>query len=169
LNQPSFKLGKCGEYVENQLAGCGCGVNHPIGNRTKADTPLFQFFDHVDQVTHGPTEPVQPPDNKRITLSQSFVASNKAGTVFLRTRDFVAEQMFFLDAVLTKRVNLKAQFLIGRADSGITNKARIGLAFDHRRLLMLKKGYLQSFAGTDKLSANFCHHAAFWRSRRAQH
>ena len=26
---------------------------------------------------------------------------------------------------------------------------------------MLKKGYLQSFAGTEKLSANFCHHPWF--------
>ena len=69
LNQATFELSKCREYVENQFAGRGCRVNHPIRNRTKADTSLFQFFDHVDQVTHGPAEPVQPPDNKRITPS----------------------------------------------------------------------------------------------------
>ena len=44
-------------------------------------------------------------------------------------------EVFFLDAVLAKRVNWEAKFLIGRADSGVTNEAGMGLSIHHRRLM----------------------------------
>ena len=81
LNQPSLELRQCGEDVEYQFAGCGCGVDHAIGDGPKTDTSFFQIFDHVDQVTHRTPQPVQSPNDKRITLAQQFIAGRQSGTI----------------------------------------------------------------------------------------
>lgn len=42
------------------------------GQNLKANPPLFQIMNRIDQVPEIPSKPIQFPDNQRIAFSQCF-------------------------------------------------------------------------------------------------
>jgi hypothetical protein len=57
------------QRYEDQLAATGCGVNC-FSEALEPDAVLLQVCHRINQVPKGPSQPVKPPDNKGVPLTQ---------------------------------------------------------------------------------------------------
>ena len=67
-------------------------------------------------MTHRSPKTVEPPDDERISTSQTVLATRKPWSIRFCTGEFVAEDVLTFDAVIQKRINLEREFLVPRAD-----------------------------------------------------
>jgi hypothetical protein len=65
----TLELSQCPEDVEHELATAGRGIDLLL-QRPKANTPLLQLSDGLDQMCEGAAEPVQAPDDEGVTGPQ---------------------------------------------------------------------------------------------------
>ena len=64
-DQRSFELRDGTKDLERKHA-LWCGRIDRIADRSKMDTTLFEIFDYLQKVTHGPGEAIQPDDDQYI-------------------------------------------------------------------------------------------------------
>lgn len=69
LAQVGLELGKNAKHVEERLAGGGAGVDRLLG-RLERHSPALQLMDDILQILHRTGEPINPGDDKGVTLPQ---------------------------------------------------------------------------------------------------
>ena len=122
LDETTLKLRQCGEDVKDQFPQCAGRVDRTLIQRSKADTAFAKIFNEADEMTHRPTESVQPPNHKVVTELQGIEAFGQARSVAARSRQLVHVDARLRDAVPSKGVDLEAQVLVIRADASVAEK-----------------------------------------------
>src|SRR4051812_2401630 len=103
-----LELGQCAEDVKNQLAAAGRGIDLLLQG-AEANPALLQLFDRVDEVGEGAAEPVQPPDDERVTRSEVRERLGQTRPVGDRARDSIGVDVFAAsnsECVLLERESL---------------------------------------------------------------
>jgi hypothetical protein len=65
--------------MEDQLARRAGGVHHPVADGSETDAAFTEILDQRDQMPHGSSQPVQPPDGQRVAGLQPFQALVSSG------------------------------------------------------------------------------------------
>ena len=117
--------------MKDQFARRARRINEAITDRPKADTAIAQFLDKLDQVVHRASKSVKPPDKKRVPLLQFGKAGIQRGAIRLRSRDLLCEDVVWIDAEASQRVNLKGEVLVVRTNA----RSRPSVRWEHARPL----------------------------------
>jgi hypothetical protein len=81
----------------------------------EADSPDAQPFHRLDQLLHGPGQPIELPDNNRVTAPGIIKRFQQGGALCHSAGHLLDEN--FLASRFGKRVALQGQVLIQRRDS----------------------------------------------------
>jgi hypothetical protein len=64
-----LKFSKSAKDMKDQFSSAGCGID-VLGQALKAYPPFVKGSDGVDEVSQRPAQPIQPPDNEGVALSE---------------------------------------------------------------------------------------------------
>ena len=107
--------------MEDQFARRARRVDHPVTDGSKSDSALTEILDQIDQMTHGTSESIKPPNDERVTRSQHLQALSEPWTIVFGSRQLVGEDPGLRDALLCEGIDLKREVLIVRGDTGVAN------------------------------------------------
>jgi hypothetical protein len=79
-NQVSLKLSQGAKDVEDQLAARGRGVDL-LSGALKADAPLIEGGDQVNEMAKGTAESIEAPDHQGVTRSELLKDPGQGGSV----------------------------------------------------------------------------------------
>lgn len=95
-----FELCEGGEDAEDELPGCGCGVDSGAlpGEDLQPDASFSEVMDCVDEVAQVSAKSVEFPDKKSVTVAETFQACRQLGAVILLPGCLVFVEVVRVDA-----------------------------------------------------------------------
>jgi hypothetical protein len=103
-----------------------CGGVDALGERAEADATLVEVRERRDEVLQRAPQPVEPPDDERVTGAEMVERLGEARPVTLRTGSGVAE-----DAVAAgrcKRVELEVEGLFPGRNARVASKHKASVS-----------------------------------------
>lgn len=126
-DQCAFKLRQRPHHVEDQSPLSAGGVE-PVMQRLKADTALPQIGDDGDQMRQRPPQPIQPPNNERVTRSHGGEGVRQSLAAVLRARCPIHKNP--VRARIAQGSFLKVQVLVTRGHACIADFHAVNLKQD---------------------------------------
>src|SRR5262249_37301881 len=92
-DQLTLELGKAAEDSEHQPAVSGRGVGPAVLQRLEAGAALADLAEHVEQVTRGSRQPIEPRDDQHVAVLELPDRLRQLGPVGLGTRNLFLEYL----------------------------------------------------------------------------
>jgi hypothetical protein len=87
-----FHLGQAGHDMEEESSRCGAGVDG-VGEALELHAVLVKFTNQVNEVLDAAAQPIQFPDDQRVTFAQGFLRFGETGPLGSAAADFVLEDL----------------------------------------------------------------------------